>query len=455
MGLPLTLGYEPGRIRGIVNVDLTPESMAQLGAVLGTMLGEGTLVVTARDFYPPSRMLKRAFSAGLMSTGVTIMDFHGATLPELAFAIRRFGAKAGIHFTVSVAKEDSVIVKFLDAQSSEITIERTKELVRLYESKHVVRTIPRRIGWVSYAEYIHDIYVAAVISILDIDPIISFEPKIVIDLNFGPASEVVPDLLSEIGADSITLNSHKPPLRRGVRHLPSPEALNNLSSIVRTAEAHLGVALCADASRIVLIDDKGVPLNPDETISLMLSFLPEGSKVVISSTTSMAVNKVAESKKIKIIRVKGSTGDVARYARRVKATLAATDKGEFIFPSFSLSPDGILSLARIIEQLSLRERALSEIRKNIPKLEEYEVKVSVGDNSFVNILDMLSSVFDQTLVSVIGIKVIEGPNWAYIRPDFRERVLRISVENPNKERLDLVKRIAEKTESLVNEISKK
>ncbi|RLE91129.1 MAG: phosphoglucomutase, partial [Thermoprotei archaeon] len=90
-----------GRIGGGVNRELTPEVSSELGSALGTMLGERVLVVAAREYYPPSRMLKRAFSAGLMSTGVTVVDFHAATFPELAFAVKKFGAKAGVHFAVS------------------------------------------------------------------------------------------------------------------------------------------------------------------------------------------------------------------------------------------------------------------------------------------------------------------------------------------------------------------
>ena len=50
------LPVKKGRICGTANIQLTPENMAELGAALGTLLGEGSLVVTARDYYPPSRM---------------------------------------------------------------------------------------------------------------------------------------------------------------------------------------------------------------------------------------------------------------------------------------------------------------------------------------------------------------------------------------------------------------
>ncbi|MEM3944310.1 MAG: hypothetical protein QXJ59_09520, partial [Thermofilaceae archaeon] len=64
--MSLELEWDEGQIFGIANQTLTPDIAASLGGALGTMLGEGALVVTARDNYPPSRMLKRAFSAGLM-----------------------------------------------------------------------------------------------------------------------------------------------------------------------------------------------------------------------------------------------------------------------------------------------------------------------------------------------------------------------------------------------------
>jgi len=150
--LSLNLEWSEGQVVGTINAALTPDAAASLGGAFGTMLGEGALVVTARDNYPPSRMLKRAFSAGLMSVGVSVMDFHAATTPELVFAIKRLGAKAGIQFTVASLDRDSVAIRFFDSQGFALSAERIEELVEWARAGRVVRSLPSAIGWGTYAE---------------------------------------------------------------------------------------------------------------------------------------------------------------------------------------------------------------------------------------------------------------------------------------------------------------
>ena len=437
------LPVKKGRICGTANIQLTPENMAELGAALGTLLGEGSLVVTARDYYPPSRMLKRAFSSGLMSAGITVMDFHGATLPELAFSIKRFGAKAGIQFTVSPFRENNINLKILDSTGAEFTYDRLNELLRLYETKHIIRTIPKRIGWVSYAEYIHDIYVASLTSFLDIDPILSFSPRVVVDSNFGPSSAVLPDFLSEIGVNHITLNSHKPPIHRSVSHLPPIESLFTLSKIVTAAGAQLGAAFSADASRIVLIDDRGKILTPDEITAIIIKFLPENSRIAVSYTMSKLIDKVAEQRKIKVSRVKGLIGDISKHIRRIRAIFGATDGGEFIFPHFSIAPDALLTLGKIIESLSISEVNLSKVKNELPSVERYSVEINLGETTPSMFTEYMVNNFEEIILSISGIKIVVKDTCIYIDFIPQRNKIKLSVEEPSGYKINILREIAD------------
>ena len=433
-------------------MQLTPEVMAELGATLGTMLGEGALVVSARDYYPPSRMLKRAFSSGLMSTGITVMDFHGATLPELAFAIKRFGAKAGVYFTVSTLREDGVMIKLLDSTSAEFSHDRLGDLLRLYGTKHIVRTLPSRIGWVSYAEYIHDIYVASLVSVLDINAILGGNFKIVIDSNFGPVADVLPNFLAEIGVESVVLNSHRPPLRRGVWHLPTPEAISTLARMVKASGANFGVAFCSDAARILLIDERGRVLTPDQTAAILMHYLPERSKVVVSETMSLVVEAVAKERGHRLVKVKGFTGDVSRQIRRVRASFGATDRGEYIFPHFSLSPDGILALGKILEYMAISEERLSDLAGSLPDYERFELEIDASTRPMSTILRALAERMRPSLLTMLGVKVVDGARWAYVEPDVEKRRLLVWVERPSNEKIRFAKDVARKVSAIIEAI---
>ena len=437
------------RIRGSANSELTPEVAAELGAALGTLLGEGVLVVTARDYYPPSRMLKRSFSAGLMSTGVTVVDFHAATFPELAFAVKKFGARAGVHFTVSSYRSHEIAIKLLDYLGIEFSHERLSNLMRLFETKHIVRTLPERIGWVTYAEYIHEIYVASLASFLDSTLISDRRLNIVADLNFGPTADVAPYIFSELGVDATTLNAHKPQAKKGIRHLPSPIALMRLARMVRAASAEFGVAFCVDASRAVFVDDKGRIMPPDKTIALFASFLPSGSTVVTTMTASSIVDKVAENKRLRVVRVRGYPGDVSRQARRVKAPYGGSDKGEHIFTGFSMSPDGLVALGRMMEILAGQDRRLSTLVDELPEVPVHEETVDVpGYLSMQRALDLIAEHMAPSRLTVTGLKVIVDKYVVYLEPSLKKRVLVLSVEEPSREKIEAVRKLRDSISEL-------
>jgi len=436
------------RIYGVANSQLTPEVTAELGAALGTMLGEGSLVVTARDLYPPSRMLKRSFSAGLMSTGISVIDFHDATLPELAFAIKRFGAKAGIHFSVAPHRNDSVQVKILDSNGIEISFDKLNDLLMLYETKHIVRTIPPRIGWVSYAEYIHDIYTASLASFLDTAPINAVRPRIAVDVNFGPATDVLPMLFSEIGVRFILINSHKPSPRHPPKQLPSMESMKMLSNIVDASDSLFAAALSSDASQVFVINDRGEILDPDTLIGVYAMMLPRGAKLAVSESASRVIDKIAEIQKITLLRVKGMIGDVARAVRRLKATLGATDAGEFIFSQFTFSSDGILAIGKLIETLTIEDINLSTIVDSIPKIPTFHLEIDMDEKHYSSIIDYIYSSHPEIIFTPMHIKYKVGDTWVKLKYNKEKGKLTIETEDTSKEGRERVKRIADELEEL-------
>ncbi|RLE60445.1 MAG: hypothetical protein DRJ35_03275 [Thermoprotei archaeon] len=436
------------RIYGVANSQLIPELMAELGAALGTLLGEGSLVVAARDLYPPSRMLKRSFSAGLMSTGISVIDFHGATLPELSFAVKRFGAKAGIHFSVAPHRDDSIQIKILDSNGMEISFDKLNDLLMLYETKHIVRTIPSRIGWVSYAEYIHEIYTASVASFLDVPPISALRPQIAVDVNFGPATDVLPILLSEIGVRFILLNSHKPSSRHPPRQLPSLESMEMLSKIVEASGSLFAAALSSDASQVFFIDDHGRIIDSDKIIGVFVMTLPRGAKIAISESTSILVDKIAETQKVTILRVKGVVGDVSRAVRRLKANLGATDSGEFIFPQFSFSSDGILSIGKLLETLAIEDVRLSTIIDTLPEVPTFRLEIDMDENRFRPVIDYTYSRHPEIVFTPTHIKYKVEDTWIKLSFDKEKSKLIIETEDVSKTGREIVKRVADEIEEL-------
>ncbi|MFX1237521.1 MAG: hypothetical protein ACFE8P_07345, partial [Promethearchaeota archaeon] len=76
---------QEGRFKGKANFIFTPEISSSLGSMFGTTFNQGESIVMGRDYHNDSRMLKRAFTAGVMSTGVNLLNLSDCTFPMLQF----------------------------------------------------------------------------------------------------------------------------------------------------------------------------------------------------------------------------------------------------------------------------------------------------------------------------------------------------------------------------------
>ena len=74
-------------VTGLVNIDLTPEFTAKLGAAYGATLPKGAVTVN-RDPNRTPRMIKRAIISGLPSAGVNVADSCICTHPVARYITR-------------------------------------------------------------------------------------------------------------------------------------------------------------------------------------------------------------------------------------------------------------------------------------------------------------------------------------------------------------------------------
>jgi mannose-1-phosphate guanylyltransferase/phosphomannomutase len=80
----------------VVNIDLTPEFSAKLGAAFGATLPKGSIVTINRDIHRSPRMIKRAIISGLPSAGINVWDLGSQPLPVARYYTKNCGAAGGV-----------------------------------------------------------------------------------------------------------------------------------------------------------------------------------------------------------------------------------------------------------------------------------------------------------------------------------------------------------------------
>ncbi len=361
-----------GRIVGKPNQEITPEDAAELGAIIGSWYGRGSIVVSGRDYNPSSRMLKRAFVAGLMSAGVDVMDFHESLSGEISYSIKRFGARGGVNVSTYPLLEGHVQFRIFTSPGYEVIGD---ELASIIRDKYIQRTMPGETGWVTYAEYIHKLYVSALTAFINSDAVSSRGFSIVVSTSYGPSDLVLPDLFASLNVDYILLSSGRR-VAHGFRY-PLIDEVRRVSGIVRSAGLDFGVILNNDGSSLAIVDDNGALLLPEETSLILLQMIPRSSSIVVSSDIFYFFDMVAGYSGVDVVRAGDSESSIVKECFRLRPVLGFNGVGEYIHPIFSLGYDAVLTLAKVLEALASTGKRLSDILRSYVYPRYYVVETSL------------------------------------------------------------------------------
>lgn len=356
--------FMDNRLVGKPNSDLLPEDASRLGAVIGSWYGRGSLVVSGRDYNPASRMLKRAFISGLMSVGVDVMDFHESVNGEIGFSIKRFGARGGFIILSHPWLRHNVVFRIMTNPGIEIIGKTLKDII---EKTNINRMEPPNTGWVTYAEYIHRLYVSALTAQVESDRIADRRFKVVIDTYHGPADMILPELLSSLNIDFVLVNASKSS-QHGSRIYPLIDDIYKVYGIVKSINADLGIIFNVDASSMIVIDNSGNILLPEETLLILSKRIPSYSSIIVSDELFGFIDDILNPLKIKVERT-SSEEELIKKTVDERPSLSVDHVGNYINPLFSLSYDAIMAFLKILEAMAYHDKPLSKIviEKHFPR----------------------------------------------------------------------------------------
>ena len=137
-------------VRGLANVDVTPELAVRIAMAYGTALRKGTTVVTSRDSSRAARMLKRAMMAGLNAAGIDVLDLEVASVPVTRFLVRSPRASGGLTVRLDHDDPDRVIIRFFDSSGTDITEDAQRKIERLFQREDTRRALAEEVGDIQF-----------------------------------------------------------------------------------------------------------------------------------------------------------------------------------------------------------------------------------------------------------------------------------------------------------------
>ncbi len=245
-------------VTGLVNIDLTPEFAARLGASYASTLPLGTTVTMNRDQHRSSRMLKRALMGGIVSAGVDVADLSQAPLPIGRFHTRRIGAAGGVHVRVSPFDIRVCDLKFFDRQALDMDKAQERKVETAFFREDFRRVGHDQVGAIFESARVGEAYSEAFLAeILHRREVADRKFKIVVNFSHGTAAQFLPQLLNTVGVELISINGVVSE-NVGARDFDEFQAeKSELASIVASLSASLGVIIDAGGEKAFFVDDNG------------------------------------------------------------------------------------------------------------------------------------------------------------------------------------------------------
>ena len=405
-------------IRGIVNEDLTIETVVLIGKAIGSESidrGERGIVV-GRDGRTSGPDLMNALVEGIKSTGCHVVKIGMIPTPVLYYATYSKGASSGVMITGSHNPPNYNGFKMMIAGET-LSGER---ILNLYE--RINNHNFHQGQGTSTTIDIQEDYLNRVTS----DISIKRPLKIVVDCGNGVAGHLAPKLFEALGCEVVKLFCHID--GNFPNHHPDPSKLENLNDLIaeiKAEKADLGLAFDGDGDRLGVIDEKGNVIWADRQMILFsrdVIHRNPGAKIVFDVKCSSLLSKDISNQGGRPILSRTGHSFIKAKIKEESALLGGEMSGHIFFKERWYGfDDALYAGARLLEILSSRNESCSEIFSALPdsfNTPEINIHFDKQGDQFdaMEKLKKTANFNEGALTTIDGIRLDYEDCWGLVRP---------------------------------------
>ena len=425
-------------IRGLVNVELTPEMAIKVGAAIGTFFGRKNLLL-GYDARTSGPMFAKAVISGLTATGCNVFFAGMAPTPALQYAVKNHKMDGGVIITASHNPPEYNGIKVIWSDGIETSHEQETEIENIYFDNKIVFAEWDKLGTERELFGINDEYIQAIKKHVDTAKIASKHFHVVVDAANSVGGLTAPPLLRELGCKVTSINANIDGTFPGRMPEPRPESLGDLASTVKAIGADMGVAFDGDADRSIFVDENGVIYWGDKTFAIIVKqylIKNPGAKIVTPVSSSTLIKDTAEAYNGELVRTKVGSVTVSQKMKELNAKLGGEENGGVFYGPHQAVRDGAMTTALLLNIMAETGQPLSKLVAEQPQYFIEKGKIECPDDKKAILQQKLFEQVKGGNVSTIdGVKIWFSDNSAIlIRPSGTEPVFRLYAEAKNQEK---------------------
>jgi mannose-1-phosphate guanylyltransferase/phosphomannomutase len=420
-------------VRGIANVDISPELAVRLSMAWASTLDKAATVSVSRDTSRAARVLKRAVMVGCNAAGVNVEDLEVTTVPVTRHHVRTSSSCGGV--TVRLAADDpqSVVIRFFDHEGLDLDEVAQRKIERLYHREEFRRVLASEIGDIDFPPRAVEQYTGDLVETVDLSGARAAGLKIVLDLSFGSASFVMPNLLSKLHADVLVVNPYAN--THGMMAADRDASARRVADLVRASGAHLGAVVDAGCEHLTIVDDEGTVLTDDQALLILLRLVADTrptAGVALPVTVGRGAEEICRNAHLDLTFTKLSSAHLMEVASEPGISFAASQSGGFLWPDFLPAYDAAATLVELVAMLASTGQSLSKMVHVLPGVHiAHEEVVTPSEQKGMVMRVLVEQLEGRELVLVDGVKVVEDDGWALILPDPETPTTHVWAEGPS------------------------
>ena len=340
-------------VRGVANVELTPELAFKLGFAAATYFGRevsNPKLIIGRDTRRSGQMLECALCAGICAAGGNAHILGVMPTPAVSFLTSVVGANAGVVISASHNPFEDNGIKFFSQTGHKLPDAVEDEIAEIVAAPiDYTKTVRgSSVGQVIYEHGMAELYIKHVISTAytKLDGL-----KVVMDCSNGANSEIAPIILRSLGAEVVTIFNE--PNGTNINNGCGSTHLEALQKKVVEVGAHVGIANDGDADRCLAVDENGVALDGDQIMLICALELMKRGKLKDNMLVATVMSNVGLHQAMKAAggqTAKTAVGDRYVLEEMLKHgyNLGGEQSGHIIFSEYAKTGDGILTAVQLL-----------------------------------------------------------------------------------------------------------
>ncbi len=426
-------------IRGLVNVELTPEMAIKVGACIGTFFGKDKKVLLGYDARTSGPMFARAVTSGINSAGCNVYFAGMASTPAIQFATKNHKMDGGVIISASHNPPEYNGIKVIWSDGIETSHEQETEIEDIYFDNKIVYAPWDKLGAKRELLGINDEYKDAVKKHVDSEKIASKHFHVVVDAANSVGGIALPPLLREIGCKVTTINANIDGTFPGRLPEPRPESLGDLSKTVKAIGADMGVAFDGDADRSIFTDGSGTIYWGDKTFAIVIKqylLKNPGSKIVTPVSSSTLIKDTVETYQGKLIWTKVGSVTVSQTMKAENADLGGEENGGIFYRPHQAVRDGAMTTVLLLNIMAETEKSLAQLVAEQPQYFIEKGKIECPDDKKTILQQKIyEQVKGENVSTIDGVKIwFSDASAILIRPSGTEPVFRLYAEAKNQQK---------------------